>query len=260
MKLERLLVLGAVQKAPNGEVTAARDDIKTLGMLRANSPLPLRDCVLLAELTCDASAPESQHLRIAMNGPRGELVLGDSAIKFGPPSNGIRAARVTAPLDAFAFPELGTYRFALDSNGAPVGEIQLPMVMAGGRAKARFSAFLQDQQGVSGTERYLAARLPFALFDGNGAFCGYHMVHIRQRDGDNFEIDALELTLAPGGEGLSDAYDFKVAVHKAYESYAQQMFGGRMPTGSSINMGHNLLQGDQLVEFDLPTRDSAQGW
>jgi hypothetical protein len=260
MKLERLLLLGAVQKSPTGEVTAARDDIKTLGMLRSNSPLPLRGCVLLAELTCAATDPESQQLRITMNGPRGAVVLGDSAIGFGPPSNGIRAARVAAPLDAFAFPQVGTYIFSLDSNSAPVGELQLPMAMAGGRAKARFSAFLQDQHGVSGTERYLAARLPFALFDGNDAFCGYHMAHIRQRDGDNFEIDALDLTLAPGGEGLSDAYDFKVAVHKAYEIYARQMFGGRMPTGSSINMGHNLLQGDQVVEFDLPSRDAAQGW
>jgi hypothetical protein len=181
-------------------------------------------------------------------------------VVFGPPSNGIRGARVTIPLDRIALLEAGTYFFRIASSGQPVGEIEIAAGVARGRAKARFSAFVQDRQGIAGTERYLAARLPFALFNSDSAFCGYHVVRIVQREGDNFEIDALELSMAPGGESLLQAYDFKVAVHKAYEQYARQMFGGQMADGSSIDMSSNLLLSDNVVEFELPATDQSAAW
>ncbi len=260
MKLHRIMLLGGIQLGPNGEPTSARDNITSVGLLKPDSALPLGGCCLFAELTCDAKEPETQAMKVTLSGPPGDIVLADSTISFGPPHNGVRAAGVTVPLDRFGLKKIGTYKFSLQSGTTVVGEIDISAAIARGRAKARFSAFLQDQQGIAGTERYLNARLPFALFDGSSAFCGYHMVHIRQRDGDNFEIDALELTIAQGGEALNDAYDFRVAVHRAYAAYAGQMFGGQMTTGSSIMMSHNLLQGDQVIEFDLPELDRAAGW
>ncbi len=222
--------------------------------------LPLHGVFLYAEVTNAESTPDKQALMITLEGPPGTVELLNQEIAFGPPSAGIRAASVTLRMDGLGIATPGHYTIRLTAEGREVGSHRVEATVARGKVRARFGAFVQDEQGVDGERRYLRARLPFTLYGESNEFGGYHIAAISQPEGRNFEEDPLVIEVAPGYERLNAAYGFTSAVHRAYDGYAQQMFGGHLPDGAGITMRSNLVISVNEVEFDLPEENSAGGW
>jgi hypothetical protein len=253
-------MLGGVAIAPDRGVTAARVNVEALAFLGSGTPLPMRGCALFAELTAPAASADSIPLRVEIVGPDDSAVLMDDRLIFGPPGDTVRAARLSIPLDAYAFPKIGTYIFKLVTDGVVLCTLTLESCLLSGTATALFTSFLQDEQGIQGADRYMTARFPFMLQDSQSRFAGYHSVQLSQREGDNFEVDALILKFAPGGEPLESIYDFRVAMHRAFDHYSESMFGGKFAEGSSIRMSSNLIQHDHIETFQVPDASAGAAW
>lgn len=260
MVLQQVLILGGVQHGANGNLVSARDKIEALALIEEGSMLPLHGCVVYADLRSDRPAPDEQPVTITLEGPRGKVEILNQAVAFGPPADEVRGARITLQLDGLGLKSSGRYTIRVLSDGVEIGSHSWDAKVARGRARVRFGAFIQDEQGVEGERRYLRARMPFTLYAESGAFGGYHTVEVSQPVERNFETDPLTIEVPRGYERLKHAYGFTAAVHKAYDTYAQQMFGGHLPDGAEISMSSNLLISTTEVEFDLPEENSAGGW
>jgi hypothetical protein len=235
-----------------GRAVGARDEISTIALLGANGGIGLNACALMLKMTTAADGPDTQPLRIVIGEGAEALVVEDATINLGPPNSGIRGAIAEIPLDRVKIPFPGSHTIRIFNGEHEIGSKAIVASVLNDKAKARFGAFHQISQGISGSSRYLTAQLPFALFGNDGSFGGYGSATISQPEGGDFEQNPLDIELPASFARLHAAYGFTTAVHQAYDRFAKAMFGGSLPDGANVAMAYNTVEGEQVIEFTLP--------
>ena len=236
--------------------------IQSLAQLAQGQPVSLAGCSLLFYVQSTDVANTEQQISVTFRDVEGRESNQTHVIKFGEPAEGLRRAEVIVQLNGLAVTGPGEAGFVIaDGSGAVLGTCPLKVAPLGRNAVAVFGAFLQDEQGIAGGERYLSARLPFMLAAPDGSFSGYSVVRVSQRAGGNFEEDPLVLDFAPGWERLRNAYGFTTAVHTAFHNYSSRAFGGRLSNDSHVVMRNNAFIERQEIAFELPDEDAKpSGW
>jgi hypothetical protein len=206
-------------------------------------------------------------VRLRGNDGRLQGEIAASGVKFAAsrvPNDSTQLVHVrpfALPLSRISVPSGHTAQFEIVVDSGVIDSIPLPGRPMMQHAVAEFLGFAQDQQGVSGDETYLSARLRFTLTDDKGGFAGRHWVRVRQPEHRNFAEDPLIVTIDEAGyERLAESYEFIAKVHAIYDEYAKFAFGGTLHAGSYIAMASNWYELPKMtVSFDLPG-EAGGGW